>query len=115
MAFGTLGIFQLYNPEFDLVYAQTMAFTTLMMFQMFNVLNQRSEEVSLFKLGVFSNRWLIGAIALSVILQITVVYLPVLNTIFGTMPLAAIDWLWVLLVSSTVLIFGEIMKLVLKW
>ncbi len=110
MMIGTLAIFDLYKPELNLIYAQTMAFTTLMMFQMFNVINMRSEEYSTFKLGIFSNKWLVGAIAIAVILQIIVVYVPFFNATFGTVPLKSVDWIWSVLVASSVLILGEIIK-----
>jgi len=88
-----------------------MAFSTLMMFQMFNVLNCRSERNSLFKIGVFSNRYLIGAIAISILLQVMVIQTR-LGTFFKTTPLSMVDWAYVVLMSSTVLIFGEIIKLI---
>ncbi len=112
MMLGTLAIFDRYKPELNLAYAQTVAFTTLMMFQMFNVVNMRSEEESVFKLGLFSNKWLIGAVALSVLLQVAVIYIPFLNTAFGTIPLKAIDWVWSIAISASVLVFGEVVK---KW
>ena len=111
MCAGTLALFKLYDPINNLIYAQTMAFSTLMMFQMFNVLNCRSERNSLFKIGVFSNRYLIGAIAISILLQIMVIQTR-LGTFFKTTPLLLIDWIYVVLMSSTVLIFGEIIKLI---
>jgi len=111
MCAGTLALFKFYDPINNLIYAQTMAFSTLMMFQMFNVLNCRSERNSLFKIGVFSNRYLIGAIAISILLQIMVIQTR-LGTFFKTTPLLLIDWIYVVLMSSTVLIFGEIIKLI---
>ena len=114
MMLGTLGVFQWYNPETNLAYAQTMAFTTLMMFQMFNVLNQRSEDYSIFSIGLFKNKYLWLAIALSVGLQAAVVHLPFMNTIFHTVPLSAMDWVYAIAISASVLIFGEIVKLFRK-
>jgi len=111
MCVGTLALFKLYDPVNNLAYAQTMAFSTLMMFQMFNVLNCRSEKNSIFKIGIFSNMYLIGAIILSVILQIVVIHTP-LAVFFKTIPLSLIDWVYVILMSSTVLIFGETIKLI---
>jgi len=111
MMFGTLMIFKAYSPETDLRHAQTVAFSTLVMFQMFNVLNCRSSEKSLFKIGVFSNMWLVGAIIISVLLQIIVVHTP-LGVFFKTVPLTAIDWVYIVLVSSSVLVLNEIVKLV---
>ena len=56
-------------------YAQTMAFTTVVFFNLFNVFNARSDEQSAF-VGLFSNHWLWGAILLSLLLQAAVIYIP---------------------------------------
>ncbi len=109
MMIGTLTIFKLYNPEINLAYAQTIAFCTLMLYQMFNVLNCRSEFKSLFKIGVFTNIKLWGAILLSVLMQLLVIYTP-LSGFFKTVPLTMMDWIYVILVSSTVLIIVEAYK-----
>tara|TARA_Y100000310_G_scaffold94955_1_gene92797 strand:- start:32540 stop:35167 length:2628 start_codon:yes stop_codon:yes gene_type:complete len=109
MMIGTLAIFKIYNPEANLMYAQTIAFSTLMFYQMFNVLNCRSEFNSLFKIGVFSNMKLWGAILISVLLQILVIHTP-LSIFFKTVPLTFMDWIYVVLVSSSVLIIVEIYK-----
>ncbi|TKJ17847.1 ATPase [Candidatus Woesearchaeota archaeon B3_Woes] len=111
MMVGTLGIFKIYNPNINLVYAQTIAFTTLVMFQMFNVLNLRSDQHSLFKIGIFSNMKLIIAIIISIALQLLVVYSPFMQNLFSTTTLYLKDWIYILLVSSSVLIFGEIIKI----
>ncbi len=111
MMLGTLFVFDLYDPGEQLLKAQTMAFTTLMLFQMFNVLNQRSEHTSLFAVGVFRNYLLWVAIIISVGLQFAVVYLPFLQHLFGTVSLGAKDWLIAVGVSASVLVFGEIVKL----
>jgi magnesium-transporting ATPase (P-type) len=94
----------------DLRYAQTMAFTTLMLFQMFNVLNARSDEQSAFT-HLFTNRWLWLAIIASIALQVVVVYVPFLQNAFGTMPLSANDWLISIAVASSVLWIREGSKL----
>jgi Ca2+-transporting ATPase len=107
MCIGTLFIFNLYKDSLD--YARTMAFCTLMMFQMFNVLNCRSEKNSLFKVGIFSNLYLAGAIALSVVLQILVIHTG-LSKFFSVVPLSAIEWLYIVLVSSSVFVIVEIVK-----
>ncbi len=112
MMLGTLFVFKLYLKN-GIGYAQTMAFSTLMMFQMFNVLNCRSKDKSLFNIGIFSNRWLIGAIILSVLLQIIVIYTPI-SAIFKTTALTLKDWLYVILASSSVFIVIEVMKLTRK-
>jgi Ca2+-transporting ATPase len=95
----------------SLRHAQTMTFTTLMLFQLFNVFNARSDEASAFR-GLFTNRWLWAAVALSVVLQIFVVYTPPLQRAFSTEPLTAFDWLRCTAVASSVLWVGELQKLV---
>jgi len=91
--------------------AQTMAFTTLVLFQMFNVLNARSDEASAFS-GWRTNGWLWAAIGASVALQVAVVHLPFLQVAFGTTALGATEWLRCVAVASTVLWAKEATKLV---
>ncbi|MBD3318292.1 calcium-translocating P-type ATPase, SERCA-type [Candidatus Woesearchaeota archaeon] len=115
MMAGTLFVFEWYEPEVNKTYAQTMAFTTLVLFQLFNVLNQRSETKSIFTVGLWSNKWLIGAVLLSFGLQIASVHLGIFNTLFETIPLSFMDWMIAAAVASSVLIFGEIVKLFRKY
>jgi P-type Ca2+ transporter type 2C len=91
--------------------AQTMAFTTLMLFQLFNLFNARSDDESAFH-GLFANRWLWGAIAVSVGLQALVVYAPFLQRAFSTESLAAADWLRCTMIASSVLWLRELEKFV---
>lgn len=112
MMLSTLGIFHFYKPEQSPDYARTMAFTTLTMLQMFNVMNCRSGYTSVFR-GFFSNRWLLWAIFCSTALQLLVIYTP-LSRIFHTIPITLTDWGYILLVSASVLVFGEIVKLIRK-
>lgn len=95
-------------------YAQTMAFTTLMMFQLFNVLNARSDEHSAFH-GLFRNRWLWAAIGLSLALHAAVVYAPPLQRAFSTTSLAPGDWLYCAGVASSVLWMRELSKVLLHF
>lgn len=92
-------------------YAQTMAFTTLVFFSLFNVFNARSDERSAFR-GLFSNKWLWGAVLLSVLLQVAVIYLPFLQQAFSTVPLSFADWLRCIGVASFVLWLRELSKLI---
>jgi len=115
MAAGTLAVLDgalsggLIDGSGTLAYAQTMAFTTLMMFQAFNALNVRSDEQSVL-VGLFRNRWLWAGLALSLVLQLVVVYTPVFQTAFSTVPLSASDWLVCATVASSVVWIVEIMK-----
>ena len=94
-------------------YAQTMAFTTLMLFQLFNVFNARSDEQSAFH-GLFENRWLWGALGLSLGLHLAVVYVPLLQDAFSTMSLSVSDWLRCIAVASSVLWLRELSTLITR-
>jgi magnesium-transporting ATPase (P-type) len=94
----------------DLATARTAAFTVLVLAQLFNCFNARSETTSAFR-HLFVNPWLWGAIALSLALQVAVVHVGVLNLAFGTVPLAADQWLVCVAMASGVLWFSELRKL----
>jgi P-type Ca2+ transporter type 2C len=117
MAAGTLLVLDASLPggfvegSGDTPYAQTMAFTTLMLFQMFNVVNARSDDRSAFH-GLFTNRWLWAAVGVSVLLQVAVVYLPFLQRAFGTVALSAGEWMRCTAVASSVLWLRELSKVV---
>jgi P-type Ca2+ transporter type 2C len=94
-----------------LPYAQTMAFTTLVVAQLFNAFNARSDARSAFA-DLFANRWLWGALALSLALHPLVLYVPAFQRAFGTVALGPGDWLRCLAAASTVLWVREASKLV---
>lgn len=89
---------------------QTMVFTVLCLSQMGNVLAIRSEKESLFKIGIFSNRSLVFAVALAFVLQMATIYLPFLNPIFKTEPLSLFELALTLLLSSVVFFAVEVEK-----
>lgn len=119
MAAGTLFILDaclpggLIDGSGTMTYAQTMAFTTLVMFQMFNVLNARSDEESAFR-RVFRNHWLWLAIILSLALQAAAVYAPILQRAFSTSSLSLRDWLFCFAVASSVLWLRELGKVITR-
>jgi Ca2+-transporting ATPase len=119
MAAGTLFVLDASLPgglvpgQGSLRHAQTMAFTTLMLFQLFNVFNARSDETSAFR-GLFANRWLWAAVFLSLTLQVAVLYTPFLQKAFSTTALTFRDWLLCALVASSVLWLRELSKLVAR-
>ena len=112
MAAGTLFVLDYALPggyisgSGGLLRAQTMAFTTLVLFQIFNVFNARSFGRSAFA-GLFRNPWLWGALLLSLLLQVLVVYAPFLHPAFGTVPLSLQEWGLCAAVASTVLWLRE--------
>ncbi|MFN3218890.1 MAG: cation-translocating P-type ATPase [Acidimicrobiales bacterium] len=97
----------------DIVEARTMAFTTLVVAQLFNCVNSRSSRTSALR-GLFTNRLLWGAIALSLALQVLVVHLPALNEAFETTGLSVGQWLLCTALASTVLVVDEVKKLALR-
>ncbi|MFH1447517.1 MAG: HAD-IC family P-type ATPase [Candidatus Micrarchaeota archaeon] len=113
MALGTFLVFLQQYQNGDLAHARTITFTTLVMFQLFNALNVRS-RLSLFKIGVLSNRYLAGAILVSILLQLGAIYLPFMNEMMKTTPLSLADWALVLGVSSMLLVVFEAKKLLEK-
>jgi Ca2+-transporting ATPase len=89
--------------------ARTMAFTTLVFFQLFNTFNARFEHRSAFH-RLLANRWLWGAVASSAALQVAVVHVPFLQRSFSTVPLDLGDWLVCAAVASAVLWVAELRK-----
>jgi len=89
---------------------QTMVFTTLALSQMGNALAVRSDRLTLLQLGVFSNRLLIGAVLLTLLLQLAVVYVPFLQAIFGTASLDGQHLLVCLGLSAVVFVVVEAYK-----
>ena len=119
MAFATLATIDLYLPggvvegRHDLASARSAGFTVLVLAQLFNCFNARSETTSAFR-HLFVNPWLWAAVAGSVVLQVAVVEVPFLNLAFGTEPLAWDQWVVTVAMASTVLWAGEARKLVLR-
>jgi Ca2+-transporting ATPase len=91
---------------------QTMAFTVLCLTQLGHVLAIRSEKESLFKIGIFSNKYLFGAVVLTFILQMATVYMPLLNPVFKTQPLTLNELTLTLVLSSVVFFAVEVEKLI---
>jgi Ca2+-transporting ATPase len=127
MMLGTVAVLDAYYPggmftlfalgagpnEADEALARTMAFTTLMMYQMFDVYNCRSRRRSAFT-GLIENKWLLVAVAVALLAHVLVVYVPALQVAFHTVPLSIADWLVATAVASTLLIAMELAKIVLR-
>ncbi|MEW6329374.1 MAG: cation-translocating P-type ATPase [Candidatus Micrarchaeota archaeon] len=90
---------------------RTIAFTTLIMFQMLVVFSARSSRLTLFSLGIFSNKWLVLAVLFSLALQLAVIYAEPLQPVFKTHPLNAPDWLAIILVSAGAFVILEVWKM----
>ncbi|MCP5242774.1 MAG: HAD-IC family P-type ATPase [Burkholderiales bacterium] len=101
---------QIWAIDRQIEHWQTIVFTTLTFSQLFHVMAIRSERDSLFSIGLFSNPQLIGAVALTVVLQLAVIYTPFLNDIFKTAPLPLGDLMICVLLASVVFVVVEVEK-----
>ncbi len=119
MALVTLFTIDLFLPgglvegHDTLTVARTAGFTTLVLAQLFNALNARSETTSAFH-GLFANRWLVGSLLLSAGLQVAVVEVPFLQIAFGTASLDLTHWAACISLASVVLWYDELRKVVLR-
>ncbi|MBI3370722.1 MAG: cation-translocating P-type ATPase [Betaproteobacteria bacterium] len=95
--------------------AQTIAFTTLCASELIRAFTARSETQSVFSIGVFSNRWMVWAVAASFLLVLMVVYVPVFRPFFDTVPLAPGDWLFMSPFFFASPIAMELVKSYFRW
>ena len=94
------------------VHWQTMTFTVLCLTQLGHVLAIRSEKESLFRMGLLSNKYLLGAVLLTFVLQMATIYVPALNPIFKTAPLTINELFISIALSSMVFVAVEIEKFI---
>jgi Ca2+-transporting ATPase len=83
-----------------LLEARTMAFTTLVFSQLFHVFDCKSETRGIFEVGIFSNPLLVLAVMASVTMQLSVIYLPVMQAIFKTAAISGSQWILILIVAG---------------
>jgi Ca2+-transporting ATPase len=95
----------------NLAKAMTVFFAGIICMRLANALNCRSEEASLFKLGLFTNKWLILALISSLTFMLLAMYVPFLSKVFNTVPLSFTDWLMACASALSVIILDEIHKL----
>ncbi|MCW8986555.1 MAG: cation transporting ATPase C-terminal domain-containing protein, partial [Gammaproteobacteria bacterium] len=98
----------------EVTYWQTMVFTVLTLSQLFHSFAVRSESASIFKIGLLSNLPMLGAITVTFLLQLAVIYIPFLNDIFHTQPLPLYDLIVCLFLSSLVLLAVEFEKILMR-
>jgi P-type Ca2+ transporter type 2C len=109
---GTLGIFWYLHaarPE-AIDYARTMAFASLVIYQMWNVINCKAGDRSALSPAAFNNVYVWAAIVVSIALLAGIMYVPFLRGLFGIVALTAQDWALVLAWTSVVLIVAELRK-----
>lgn len=105
----TLFAFSLGNKLYGLQVGRTMAFISLSMLELVHSFNVRSEE-SLFKAGLFKNKYLIGAFLIGTILQVGVVVIPKIADIFDVVLLNNKQWIYTAIISILPLVIVEIQK-----
>ncbi len=123
MMFGAITLIAYFAGRFSIggdhpEMGQTMAFSVLAFSQLVHAFNARSSH-SLFRIGFFSNRWMLGAFAVSVLLMCAVLFFPPLMQVFGLVALPLAEWEWIVGLSLAPLVLVELSKGILflkkKW
>ena len=116
--FISIGVILIYyislNSGQSIEVSRTLAVTTMVVFQFFQVLNARSESMSVFKMNPFSNRFLIIALLGSAIAHIFVLYVPALEWLFSMQALSLREWLMITITASSVIMVVELDKIIRK-
>ena len=110
MGVGIFLIFSWAQTRMSLEEARTLAFSSMVAFEWFRAFNARSEEYTVFKLGIFSNRWLLMSISVAIVLQMAVIYVPFLQVAFGTVPMGLDKWGIALLAGGSLFVVEELRK-----
>lgn len=105
---GTLAAFRCGLSMGDVELARTMAFNTLVFFQLFYVFACRSESHTILEIGLLTNLYLVGAVFISAALQLLVNYVPFLQAVFHVVPLNGLQWMTILLISSAPTVLGTV-------
>ncbi|PRR78337.1 Calcium-transporting ATPase 1 [Clostridium liquoris] len=101
-------------PEAAVTHAQTMAFVVLSVSQLFHALNLRHPSKSIFQVGVFTNKYLIGSILIGIFLQDVVITVPFFRNVFEVFDLLPRDWFLVGILSIVPLVVNEIAKIFIR-
>jgi Ca2+-transporting ATPase len=110
-----LGIFKwALDSGKSMVEAQSLCFLTLITIQLFKAYNFRSDTKSIFKIGMFRNKWLNIAVLSQVVLLWAIVELPLFNELFNTFPLTATEWVIVVVLAATVFPVLELSKIIIN-
>ena len=95
--------------------ASTLSLTVLVVIEMMNACNALSEDASILSPRLFSNPYLLMAIAFSVTLHLMILYIPFLSVYFDVVPLSYNEWLLVILYSFPVVVIDEVLKLIARY
>ena len=111
----SIGVFLVFNwaqSRFSLEEARTIAFCSVVVFEWLVAFNARSDEITIFRLGVFHNLWLSRAVILAIILQMAVVYLPPLQIAFKTVPLGVKEWAIAIVPGVSIFFLETVRKII---
>jgi Ca2+-transporting ATPase len=109
---SVLGVFSFALQHYEPIMARTLAFTTLVLAELFRAYTSRSERIPLFRLGVFSNRAMVLGTGFSLLLFLSTLYVPTLRTIFETSLLTWREWRLVLPAALFPAIMAEVWKII---
>ena len=110
MGVGAFLVFRWAEPRMSIEEARTITFCTIVAFEWFRAFNARSDEYTIFRLGIFRNRWLLMAIAGAIALQMLAVYAPFMQVAFRTVPLTVEKWGIALLAAGSLFVIEETRK-----
>ena len=110
MGVGAFLVFRWAEPRMSIEEARTITFCTIVAFEWFRAFNARSDEYTIFRLGIFRNRWLLMAIAGAIALQMLAVYAPFMQVAFRTVPLTVEKWGIALLAGGSLFVIEETRK-----
>ncbi|MFW6138216.1 MAG: cation-translocating P-type ATPase [Spirochaetota bacterium] len=113
MGGGLYFIFSWATARMGLVEARTLTFTSMVAFEWFRAFNARSDEHSVFSLGIHRNPWLLAGVGTAVMLQFAVLHLPFLQAAFHTVALGLRGWCFALAAGGSLFLIEEVRKLVL--
>jgi Ca2+-transporting ATPase len=110
----SIGIFLVFNwaqSRVSIEEARTIALCTMVAFEWFRAFNARSDEHTVFKQGVLTNRWLLITISVAILLQVAVVYTPFLQVAFDTVPIGIDKWGIAILAGGSLFLIEETRKI----
>jgi len=99
------------DDEAGIMIAQTMAFCSITAFSWVRAFNARSDEHTIFTLGILKNKWLLMGVGIAVVLQMAVIYIPFLSDAFKTAPLNISQWGIVLIAGAALFVIEEVRKI----
>ena len=111
MGIGVFLVFNWAQARMSIEEARTVAFGTMVIFEWSRAFNARSDEHSVFRIGIFKNRWLVLSISVAVLLQLAVIYLPPLQTAFQTVSLGIDKWGIIVLAGGSLFVIEELRKI----